>query len=140
MQGSIPKRDKKKKNKEPMGVGESFAFLAKNPYIRDLAFLVRTNDCLLGVLLPWKQQALGQVARAPARRRASSLAACPPQPSTTPPLHPPPLQVVAYGVSINLVEVTWKSKIKAQFPNPNDYSAFMGDFSTATGAWVPYLL
>eukprot|EP00882_Tetradesmus_deserticola_P000250 GHRQ01000277.1.p1 GENE.GHRQ01000277.1~~GHRQ01000277.1.p1 ORF type:complete len:612 (+),score=296.34 GHRQ01000277.1:163-1998(+) len=42
--------------------------------------------------------------------------------------------VVAYGISINLVEVTWKSKIKAQFPNPNDYSAFMGDFSTATGA------
>lgn len=44
------------------------------------------------------------------------------------------MQVVAYGISINLVEVTWKSKIKAQFPNPNDYSAFMGDFSTATGA------
>jgi len=43
------------------------------------------------------------------------------------------LLVVAYGISINLVEVTWKSKIKAQFPNPNDYSAFMGDFSTATG-------
>ena len=42
--------------------------------------------------------------------------------------------MVAYGISINLVEVTWKSKIKAQFPNPNDYSAFMGDFSTATGA------
>ncbi len=42
--------------------------------------------------------------------------------------------VVAYGISINLVEVTWKSKIKAQFPNPNDYSSFMGDFSTATGA------
>jgi AAA family ATP:ADP antiporter len=79
VQGAIPKREKKKK--EPMGVGESFAFLAKNPYIRDLAFLV-----------------------------------------------------VAYGISINLVEVTWKSKIKAQFPNPNDYSAFMGDFSTATGA------
>ncbi len=44
------------------------------------------------------------------------------------------LQVVSYGISINLVEVTWKSKIKAQFPNPNDYSAFMGEFSTATGA------
>ncbi|GJP46332.1 hypothetical protein CLOM_g5634 [Closterium sp. NIES-68] len=41
--------------------------------------------------------------------------------------------VVAYGISINLVEVTWKSKIKAQFPNPNDYSAFMGDFSSMTG-------
>jgi AAA family ATP:ADP antiporter len=31
------------------------------------------------------------------------------------------------------LQVTWKSKIKAQFPNPNDYSAFMGEFSTATG-------
>ncbi|KAL3618338.1 hypothetical protein CASFOL_038659 [Castilleja foliolosa] len=41
--------------------------------------------------------------------------------------------VVAYGISINLVEVTWKSKLKAQFPTPNEYSAFMGDFSTATG-------
>eukprot|EP00887_Chlorella_sp_A99_P006020 scaffold27.g6020.t1 len=77
--GAIPKREKKKK--EPMSVGESFTFLAKSPYIRDLAFLV-----------------------------------------------------VAYGISINLVEVTWKSKLKAQFPNPNDYSSFMGDFSTTTGA------
>ena len=42
--------------------------------------------------------------------------------------------MVAYGISINLVEVTWKGKIKAQFPNPNDYSAFMGDFSSCTGA------
>ena len=43
------------------------------------------------------------------------------------------LQVVSYGISINLVEVTWKGKIKQQFPNPNDYSSFMGDFSSATG-------
>ena len=42
--------------------------------------------------------------------------------------------MVAYGISINLVEVTWKGKIKAQFPNPNEYSAFMGDFSSCTGA------
>ncbi|THF94105.1 hypothetical protein TEA_001243 [Camellia sinensis var. sinensis] len=41
--------------------------------------------------------------------------------------------VVAYGISINLVEVTWKSKLKAQFPSPNEYSSFMGDFSTSTG-------
>ncbi|XP_043724228.1 plastidic ATP/ADP-transporter-like [Telopea speciosissima] len=41
--------------------------------------------------------------------------------------------VVAYGISINIVEVTWKSKLKAQFPSPNEYSSFMGDFSTATG-------
>ena len=43
------------------------------------------------------------------------------------------LQVVSYGISINLVEVTWKGRIKQQFPNPNDYSSFMGDFSSATG-------
>ncbi len=47
--------------------------------------------------------------------------------------------MVAYGISINLVEVTWKSKIKQQFPNPNDYSQFMGNFSTATGA-VTFLM
>lgn len=42
--------------------------------------------------------------------------------------------VIAYGVSINLIEVTWKSQLKLQYPNPNDYSAFMGKFSTYTGA------
>lgn len=41
--------------------------------------------------------------------------------------------VVSYGVAINIVEVTWKSQLKLQFPNPNDYSAFMGTFSTCTG-------
>lgn len=41
--------------------------------------------------------------------------------------------VIAYGISINLVEVTWKSKLKLLYPNPNEYSAFMGDFSTITG-------
>ena len=47
--------------------------------------------------------------------------------------------MVSYGISINLVEVTWKSKIKQQFPNPNDYSSFMGDFSSSTGA-VTFLM
>ena len=42
--------------------------------------------------------------------------------------------VIAYGMSINIVEVSWKSKLKAAFPNPNDYSEFMGAFSTATGS------
>ena len=41
--------------------------------------------------------------------------------------------MVSYGISINLVEVTWKGRLKQQFPNPNDYSSFMGDFSSATG-------
>lgn len=42
--------------------------------------------------------------------------------------------VIAYGICINLVEVTWKGQLKLQYPNYNDYSAFMGIFSTATGA------
>ena len=41
--------------------------------------------------------------------------------------------VIAYGMSINIVEVAWKSKLKLAFPDPNSYSAFMGNFSTATG-------
>jgi ATP:ADP antiporter, AAA family len=43
------------------------------------------------------------------------------------------LLVICYGMSINIVEVTWKAKLKAQFPDPNSYSAFMGNFSSATG-------
>ncbi len=44
------------------------------------------------------------------------------------------LLVIAYGISINIVEVTWKSQLKLQYPNANDYSTFMGYFSTFTGA------
>jgi AAA family ATP:ADP antiporter len=43
------------------------------------------------------------------------------------------IMVIGYGMSINLIEVTWKSQLKLQFPNPNDYSAFMGEFSRITG-------
>jgi len=42
--------------------------------------------------------------------------------------------VISYGMAINIVEVSWKSKLKAAFPDPNAYSAFMGNFSSATGA------
>jgi len=41
--------------------------------------------------------------------------------------------VISYGMCINIVEVSWKSKLKQAFPNPNDYSVFMGNFSTMTG-------
>ncbi|MDB6081205.1 MAG: tlca3 [Chlamydiia bacterium] len=41
--------------------------------------------------------------------------------------------VIAYGISINLVEVTWKKQVGLQFPNANDYSTFMGRFSQTTG-------
>jgi len=43
------------------------------------------------------------------------------------------LLVISYGMCINLVEVSWKAKLKQAFPNPNEYSAFMGNFSSATG-------
>lgn len=41
--------------------------------------------------------------------------------------------VISYGICINLVEVTWKSKVKVMYTNPNEYSYFMGNFSTYTG-------
>lgn len=41
--------------------------------------------------------------------------------------------VIAYGICINLVEVTWKGQLKIQYPNYNDYSTFMGGFSFWTG-------
>lgn len=41
--------------------------------------------------------------------------------------------VIGYGIAINLVEVTWKSQLKLQYSNPNDYMTFMGYFSTITG-------
>lgn len=39
---------KSKKSKAKMSVGESFAFLAASPYIRDLATLVRMNYVCIG--------------------------------------------------------------------------------------------
>lgn len=43
------------------------------------------------------------------------------------------LLVISYGMCINIVEVSWKAKLKQAFPDPNSYSAFMGNFSSATG-------
>jgi AAA family ATP:ADP antiporter len=41
--------------------------------------------------------------------------------------------VISYGICINLVEVTWKSQLKLQYPKANDYNSFMGIFSFCTG-------
>jgi len=43
------------------------------------------------------------------------------------------LLVIAYGSAINIVEVSFKSHLKTAFPDPNAYSAFMGNFSSVTG-------
>lgn len=41
--------------------------------------------------------------------------------------------VVGYGASNNILGVIWKKQIKLQYPNPTDYSDFMGTFSIWTG-------
>lgn len=43
------------------------------------------------------------------------------------------LLVICYGISINLVEVTWKSYLKVQYPNPSEYLDFMGNYSMYLG-------
>ena len=43
------------------------------------------------------------------------------------------LLVVCHGVSITIVETAWKGRLKARYPDPNGYSAFMSAFSSATG-------
>ena len=48
--------------------------------------------------------------------------------------------VLSYGVCINIVEVTWKSQLKMQFSNPNDYSRFMGFFSLCTGIVTVFMM
>ncbi|MCH9609294.1 MAG: ADP,ATP carrier protein 1 [Chlamydiales bacterium] len=50
------------------------------------------------------------------------------------------LLVIGYGVAINIVEVTWKSQLKLRFPNANEYSHFMGLFSTITGAVTVFMM
>ena len=41
--------------------------------------------------------------------------------------------VLAYGVSINLVEGVWKGQLKEFCPDANDYNAWMGRLSITTG-------
>jgi AAA family ATP:ADP antiporter len=50
------------------------------------------------------------------------------------------LLVISYGICINLVEVTWKSQLKLQFQDPNDYSRFMGYFSLCTGLVTLFMM
>jgi AAA family ATP:ADP antiporter len=41
--------------------------------------------------------------------------------------------LMGYGLSINMVDTVWKSKLRTQFPDPTAYSAFMGTVSSLTG-------
>ena len=42
--------------------------------------------------------------------------------------------VIGYGMSINPVEVIWKSQLNLQYPDKHDYQHFMGNLSQVTGA------
>lgn len=48
--------------------------------------------------------------------------------------------VIGYGIAINLIEVTWKGQLALQYPNPNDYSHFMGGFSQLTGIATIFMM
>ena len=48
--------------------------------------------------------------------------------------------VIAYGISINVVELTWKAQLKIQYPLKNDYQIFMGYFSLVTGIVTLFML
>ena len=48
--------------------------------------------------------------------------------------------VISYGVAINLIEVTWKSQLHLQYPDPNTYSMFMGRFSQITGLITIFMM
>jgi AAA family ATP:ADP antiporter len=41
--------------------------------------------------------------------------------------------VICYGVTINLVEVSWKNQVVQQYKTGNEYTAFMGYLSGSTG-------
>jgi AAA family ATP:ADP antiporter len=40
---------------------------------------------------------------------------------------------LAYGMTANLVEITWKDKVKELYPAKKDFQSFMGEFFIATG-------
>jgi len=48
--------------------------------------------------------------------------------------------VLAYGIAINLIEVTWKHQLGLAYPQPGRYQDFMANFSLATGCVTLFLM
>ncbi len=48
--------------------------------------------------------------------------------------------ILGYGMGINIIEVTWKSQVKLMYPDPADYTSFMGLFSQMTGITTVVLM
>ena len=43
------------------------------------------------------------------------------------------IMVICYGLTTNLIEISWKANLKFCYPDPADYQSFMGKLSTAVG-------
>ena len=43
------------------------------------------------------------------------------------------VMVIGYGLTINMIEVSWKANLKMLYPNPLDYQAYMGTVTTTIG-------
>ena len=41
--------------------------------------------------------------------------------------------LISYGIAINLVEGPWKNMAQSKYPNPTDYTAFVGNYLSYTG-------
>ncbi len=41
--------------------------------------------------------------------------------------------VIAYNISLNMIEIVWKDQLKLLYPDPSDYNAYMGKILIATG-------
>ena len=48
--------------------------------------------------------------------------------------------VLAYGIAINLVEVTWKHQLGLRYPQPGAYQDYMARFAQATGCATVFLM
>lgn len=48
--------------------------------------------------------------------------------------------VLAYNVSINLIEMTWKSQLRIQFPTKDLYNNFMGDYFSYVGFTTLFMM
>lgn len=47
--------------------------------------------------------------------------------------------VISFNVAINMVEITWKEQIRLLYPNPNDFSAYMGRVLKAIGCLSTFI-
>jgi len=60
--------------------------------------------------------------------------------SNSPPLRGLTIVTLCQGVSQNLFEVAWKAQVSQLYPQPVQYSSFMGDVATASGVMTVIMM